>query len=143
NGSLMTAPGAEKRLKALVARGRLVVVDPRRSETAAIASEHLAICPAGDVWFLLALLRDMAALSPPRVEAYGDRLSGLDTALEAIRAVDLGDLQARTGIEPATVRRIAGELLSAPTAVVYGRMGVSTQQYGSLCQWLIQLINLF
>lgn len=143
NGSLMTAPGAEKRLKALTARGKLVVVDPRRTETAEIASEHLAIRPAGDVWFLLALLRDMAAISPPRVEAYGDRLSGLQTALEAIRAVDLGDLQARTGIEPATVRRIAGELLSAPTAVVYGRMGVSTQQYGSLCQWLIQLINLF
>lgn len=142
NGSLMTAPGIEKRLKALVARGRLVVVDPRRSETAAIASEHLAIRPGGDVWFLLALLREMLAISPPRVAAYGERLARLEQALQAIAAADLGDLEARCGIAPATVRRIAGEFLTAKTAVAYGRMGVSTQHYGSLCQWLIQLINL-
>ncbi|MCB1552800.1 MAG: molybdopterin-dependent oxidoreductase [Xanthomonadales bacterium] len=143
NGSLMTAPGAEKRLKALAARGRLVVVDPRRNETAAIASEHLPIRPAGDVWFLLALLHEMAALSPPRVAHYGDRLDGLENALDAVRAFDTIDVEARCGIAAETVRRIAAELLAAPTAVVYGRMGVSTQRHGSLSQWLIQLINLF
>jgi len=142
NGSLMTAPGIEKRLKALVSRGRLVVVDPRRSETAAIASEHLAIRPGGDVWFLLALLREMLAISPPRVVAYGERLAGLEEALQAIVSVDLGDLAARTGIAPEEVRRIAGEFLAAPTALAYGRMGVSTQRHGSLSQWLIQLTNL-
>jgi len=143
NGSLMTAPGVQTRLEALVARGRLVVVDPRRSETAAIASEHLAIRPAGDVWFLLVLLREMAALSPPRIAAIGDRIAGLEQALQAIAAVDLGDVEARTGIAATTVRRIAGELLAAPSAVAYGRMGVSTQRHGSLCQWLIQLVNLY
>ena len=143
NGSLMTAPGAEKRLKALAARGRLVVVDPRRNETAAIASEHLPIRPAGDVWFLLALLHEMAALSPPRVAHYGDRLDGLENALDAVRAFDTIDVEARCGIAAETVRRIAAELLAAPTAVVYGRIGVSTQRHGSLSQWLIQLINLF
>ncbi len=142
NGSLMTAPGIEKRLKALAARGRLVVVDPRRSETAAIASEHLAIRPGGDVWFLLALLHAMLAISPPRVDAYAGRLAGLDAALQAIAAVDLADLQARCGIGPDTVQRIARAFLAAPRAVAYGRMGVSTQRHGSLCQWLIQLINL-
>ena len=49
NGSLMTAPGMRGGCAALRARGgRLVVIDPRRSETAAVADEHLFIAPGGD-----------------------------------------------------------------------------------------------
>lgn len=59
NGSLMTAPSILRRLKALTARGKLVVVDPRRTETAAVASLHIPIRPGGDVLFLLALLQAM------------------------------------------------------------------------------------
>jgi anaerobic selenocysteine-containing dehydrogenase len=142
NGSLLTAPGIEKRLKALVARGRLVVVDPRRTETAAIASEHHFIRPAGDVWFLLAMVQALLRLGPPRVDAYAGRLAGLDTALAAIAATDVGDIQARCGIAPATLTRLAAEFHAAGCAAAYGRMGVSTQSHGTLCQWLIQLLNL-
>jgi len=78
NGSLMTAPGIEKRLKALVERGTLVVVDPRRSETAAIASEHLFVRPGGDVWLLLAFIQALQRVDSPRLAAYGDRLQGFD-----------------------------------------------------------------
>ena len=67
NGSLMTAPGMPRRLKALIARGKLVVIDPRRTETAAIASQHLPIRPGGDALFLLALLQAMQRIGPPRV----------------------------------------------------------------------------
>ncbi|HVH06130.1 MAG TPA: molybdopterin-dependent oxidoreductase, partial [Myxococcota bacterium] len=57
NGSLMTAPGMRERLAALRARGsKLVVIDPRRSETAAIADEHHFIAPGGDAAFLLAMI---------------------------------------------------------------------------------------
>ncbi len=143
NGSLMTAPRIEKRLKALVARGRLVVVDPRRTETAAIASEHLPIRPAGDVWLLLALLQQLGRLGAPRVDARRDRLAGLDAALAAVAAVDPGSIEQRCGIAASTIVRIAAELYGSARAVVYGRMGVSTQVHGSLCQWLIQLINLY
>ena len=142
NGSLMTAPGIAKRLDALVRRGRLVVVDPRRTETAEAASEHLFIRPGSDAWFLLSLLQEVLALGPPRIAAYAGKLSQLDQALAAIRAVDTGDVHARTGIDRATVARIAAEFRAAPSAVAYGRMGVSTQAWGTLCQWLIQLLNL-
>lgn len=142
NGSLMTAPGAEKRLQALMARGRLVVVDPRRTETAAIASEHLFIRPGSDAWFLLALLQELLALGLPRIEAYAGRLDGLDEALAAIRTLDTTSVEARTGVARADIARIAAQFRAAPSAVAYGRMGVSVQAYGSLCQWLIQLVNL-
>lgn len=142
NGSLMTAPGAEKRLEALVARGRLVVVDPRRTETAAIASEHMFIRPGSDAWFLLALMQELLALGPPCVEAYAGKLAGLDDALAAIRAIDTSTVEQRTGIARADIARIAAQFRAAPRAVAYGRMGVSVQAFGTLCQWLIQLVNL-
>jgi anaerobic selenocysteine-containing dehydrogenase len=142
NGSLMTAPGIAKRLKALTERGKLVVVDPRRTETADMASQHLFIRPGTDAWFLVALLQAVLALGPPRVESYGEKLNGLDQALAAIRAVDTRGLEARTGISRSTVDALAAQFRAAPAAVAYGRMGVSTQAWGTLCQWLIQLLNL-
>jgi anaerobic selenocysteine-containing dehydrogenase len=143
NGSLMTAPGVAKRLAALVARGRLVVVDPRRTETGAIASEHLPIRPGTDVWFLITLLDALRAVGPPRIAHYGAQLADFDAALAALAPLAAGDVAPRTGIEAATTQRIARELYGAPRAVVYGRMGLSTQAWGSLCQWLIQLLNIY
>ena len=142
NGSLLTAPGIADRLEALAARGRFVLVDPRRSETAQIASEHLFIRPGTDALFLVALLQAILDLSPPRVERYQGKLKGLAIALEALRGFERSALIARCGIDADIVARLARELLAAPRAAIYGRMGVSTQPFGTLCQWLIQLLNL-
>ena len=143
NGSLMTAPGVAKRLKALTARGKLVVVDPRRTETAEIASEHLFIQPGGDALFLVAFVQALIRIAPARTQRYGDKLAGLDEALAAISRIDCSELAERSGIDIATVARLAGEFHAAPSAVAYGRMGVSVQAYGTLCQWLLQIINLY
>ena len=143
NGSLMSVPDVTRRLKALAARGRLIVIDPRRSETAQIASEHHFIRPGSDVWFLLALLQAMQRRSAPRIDAYAGKLSDFETAMQAITTAEVGDVAARCGIAQTTVEQIAEQLLAAPTAVAYGRMGLSTQDHGTLCQWLLQLINLF
>jgi len=117
-------------------------VDPRRTETAEIASQHVFIRPGTDAWFLVALLQAVLRLGPPRVQAYSGKLNGLDEALSAVRAMDTHDLEARTGVSQSTVERLAAEFRAAPSAVAYGRMGVSTQAWGTLCQWLIQLLNL-
>ena len=143
NGSLLTAPGMPRRLKALAQRGRLVVVDPRRTETAELASQHLAIRPGSDAWLLLALLQRLRTLGPPRLDTYAGRIQGFDEAMAAVAAVAVGDIEARTGIPATAIDALARGLHAAPTAAVYGRMGLSTQRYGSLCQWLIQLLNLY
>jgi anaerobic selenocysteine-containing dehydrogenase len=142
NGSLMTVPDVKKRIEALTARGKLVVLDPRRTETAEVASEHHFIRPGSDAWFLVAFLQALARLGLRRLDAYSGRLQGLDEALAAITATDTGDVEARTGIAPATIERLARDFASARSAVAYGRMGLSTQPFGSLCQWLLQLVNL-
>ncbi|GMV28636.1 MAG: molybdopterin-binding oxidoreductase [Rhodanobacteraceae bacterium] len=141
-GSLMTAPGIVRRLKQLTARGRLVVVDPRRSETAELASEHVFIRPGTDALFLIGLLRALLARGPARIERYAGKLNGLSTALDAVAGFDMDAIAGRCGIERATIERIAAELHTAPRAAVYGRTGVSIQSFGTLAQWLIQLLNL-
>lgn len=143
NGSIWTVPDVKKRLKALTARnGKLVVIDPRRTETAGIASEHQFIRPGTDALFLLALLNTLFRENLTDAGALAAYTRGLDEVARAIEVFTPDFAAPHTGIEAAVMRRIAREFAGAERAVCYGRMGVSTQAYGTLCQWLIQLINI-
>ncbi|WP_409269791.1 molybdopterin oxidoreductase family protein [Pseudomonas sp. KCJK9044] len=141
NGSIMTVPDVEKRLKTLRARGgRLVVVDPRRSETAAMADRHLFVRPGGDAALLCGLLNTLFDEGLAR----GSHLpvNGLEQVIEAISPFTAEKMSAVCGIPATDIRQLARDFAAADTAVCYGRMGVSTQAFGSLCHWLVQLINL-
>ncbi|MFJ4392281.1 molybdopterin oxidoreductase family protein [Pseudomonas soli] len=141
NGSIMTVPDVEKRLKALKARGgQLVVVDPRRSETALLADRHLFIRPGGDAALLCGLLHTLFDEGLAR----GSHLpiNGLEQVREAILPFDAVSMSALCGIPAEDIRQLARDFAAADKAVCYGRMGVSTQAFGSLCHWLVQLINL-
>ncbi|MEQ9464079.1 MAG: molybdopterin oxidoreductase family protein [Haliea sp.] len=143
NGSIWTVPDVRRRIKDLKRRGaRLVVVDPRRTETAQLASEHLFITPGTDALFLLALLQTLFAEDLVDPGALGGFVTGLQTVAAAIADFTPEFAARHTGIDPATTRRIARELAAAGAGICYGRMGVSTQAYGTLCQWLLQLLNI-
>ncbi len=143
NGSILTAPGIERRLKALKARGgRLVVVDPRRTETAAIADLHLPIRPGGDALLLAALVHTLGAegrLEPGRLATFTD---GLERLVEAVQPFSPEAVAVRTGIDAATIRTLARDFASAPSAVAYGRVGTCTQEFGGLASWLVNALNL-
>lgn len=143
NGSLMSMPDAEARLRAIRARGgKLIVVDPRRTETAAIADEHLPIRPGTDAAFLLAMVHHLLASGcarPGRLEAMSTGLDALPGLLEGLTPERA---EGFTGVPAATTRRMAEALASAPSAAVYGRLGISTQRFGLLAQWAVQLLNL-
>jgi anaerobic selenocysteine-containing dehydrogenase len=141
-GSLMTAPGIERRLRAIQARGgKVVVVDPRRTETAAIADEHVFVRPGTDALLLFAMLQVIFAERGPRLRALAPITRGLDR-LQAIAAGFSPEaVAAPTGVAAETTRRLALASFDAPSAVVYGRVGTSTQAFGALCQWLIVAIN--
>ncbi|PAU59964.1 molybdopterin oxidoreductase family protein [Pseudomonas indica] len=141
NGSIMTVPDVEKRLKALKARGgRLVVVDPRRSETAAIADQHLFVRPGEDAALLLGVLNTLFEEGLTRVCHLP--VQGLDEVRQAISSFTAEAMSGRCGVPAAEIRQLARDFAAAESAVCYGRMGVSTQAFGTLCQWLVQLINL-
>ena len=142
NGSLMTAPGIERRLKAMKARGgRLVVVDPRRTETAAMADWHLAIRPGSDALLLLAIVHTLFAegrARPGRLAAFTDGIDALETVARAFPPSRVADA---TGISAADIARLAVEHADAPSAVCYGRVGISTQEFGGLACWLAYAVN--
>ncbi|MCJ8168879.1 molybdopterin oxidoreductase family protein [Atopomonas sediminilitoris] len=140
NGSIMTVPDVEKRLKAVKSRGRLVVVDPRRSETAELADQHVFIRPGEDAAFLLVFLRTLLdeSLTTPSAVPFAE----LSAVKAALAPFDLAAQAQRCGVALDTIQTLAREFAATPRAACYGRMGVSTQVFGSLSQWLIQLINL-
>lgn len=143
NGSLMTAPDVAQRLKALRARGgRLVVVDPRRTETAALADTHLFVRPGSDALLLLALLQVIFAEGLAAPGRLADSLVGLEALRTICDEWTPERVAGPTGIDAAHIRQLAREFAASPTAVCYGRMGVSTQAFGALSQWLIQLLNI-
>lgn len=143
NGSIWTVPGVKKRIRNLQARGgKLLLVDPRRTETARLADEHLPIVPGSDALFLAAVLHTLfaeALADPGRLAPFTTGLGEVAAALTGFTA-ELAE--AHTGIPARDIRRIAREFAAADAAICYARMGVSTQRFGALCQWLIQLINI-
>ncbi|MCC6748883.1 MAG: molybdopterin-dependent oxidoreductase [Deltaproteobacteria bacterium] len=143
NGSIMTAPGAARRLKELRQRGgRLVVVDPRRTETARLADQHLFIRPGSDAYFLAALLHVVLKEGRARPGALAPRLEGFSDLAACVERFTPEAVALRTGISAAETRALALAFTEAESAVCYGRLGTCVQRHGVLATWLIDLLNL-
>lgn len=142
NGSLWTVPDYRGKARALRQRGgKIVVIDPRRSETADGADEHHFIRPGADVFFLLGLahtLFDEGLVQPGRL---AEHLHGLELLQPALADYAPERVAARCGIDAATIRRLARTLATTPRAALYGRIGTCTQQFGTLSSWLIDVVN--
>jgi anaerobic selenocysteine-containing dehydrogenase len=140
NGSLATAPDWQGRLEALRARGgRLVVVDPRRTKTAAMADEHLAIRPGSDAAWLLSLL--WVLFDEDLITREMVPVNGLDEVRRATSGFDPETTAGFTGIDAETTRRAARDLAAAPSACVYGRIGTHTVEFGTLASWGVDVLN--
>jgi anaerobic selenocysteine-containing dehydrogenase len=142
NGSLWTVPDFRGKAKALRARGgKIVVVDPRRTETAGVADAHHFIRPGADVFFLLGMVHalfDEALVRPGRLAAH---CNGFEELAAAMKDYAPERVAGRCGIDAATIRSLARTLAATPRAAIYGRIGTCTQQFGTLCSWLIDVIN--
>jgi anaerobic selenocysteine-containing dehydrogenase len=141
NGSTWTVPDFKNRAKALQKRGgQLIVIDPRRSETAKVADRHIFIKPVGDAWFLIALLLTLDAegwVKPGRLSAM---MTGWDEAWQALRHFDAQNCANRAGVDLSDIRIVAARMAQGPAAL-YGRIGSATQSFGTLASWLIALAN--
>jgi anaerobic selenocysteine-containing dehydrogenase len=145
NGSMMTVPDVANRLKAIQKRGgKFVVIDPRKTETAKIADQHIFIKPATDIYLLLAILHEI--LNENKSSRFANlpidnkAITQLKTAIQNYTPEAVSSI---TGIPTETIKNLVHDILTAKSAVVYGRMGVSVQAFGGVCQWLINCINIF
>jgi anaerobic selenocysteine-containing dehydrogenase len=143
NGSLLTAPNMRARLRALRARGgRLVVVDPRRTETAREADEHVAILPGGDAALLLGMLRVLLEEGRVDQDAVGRMARGFEAVEGRVRELDPAALAAGCGVDASTIARLAREFADARTSAAYSRIGVCNSRFGTLATWATDLLNL-
>ena len=143
NGSLMTAPGMKRRLKAIQDRGgRVVVIDPRRTETADVADAHHFIRPGSDALLLLAMLNTVFTEDlSDKSGAWRSWSKGLDTLEAAAAPWPAERVADATGIDAASIRQLARDLAGAKRGVLYPRIGTSTQRFGGLCAWLSIALN--
>jgi len=142
NGSMMTAPGMNRRLQELRARGgKVILIDPRSNETARLADRHLFIRPGTDVLLLLALLHvvfEEGLARPGELSSFTD---GVEPVHKLVADFTPERVASITGIGAEQIRTLAKEFASAESAVCYGRIGVSTQEFGAACQWIINVLN--
>jgi anaerobic selenocysteine-containing dehydrogenase len=144
NGSLMTAPDVPGRLDAIKKRGgKIVVVDPRRSETAEIATEHVFITPGADAYFLLAMVNVMLEEGLAKLGRADGHVNGLDELRAAIAPYTAERVASRCGIAADTIRRLTREFCAAKKAACYGRIGTTCAEFGTVASWAVDLVNLF
>lgn len=143
NGSLMTSPNIINRLNSIRNRGgKIVLIDPRRTETARVADEHLFIRPGSDAYLLLALINVLFEENLVEPGELAEHTDGIEALRDISSRFSPEDAAGRIGIGADDIRRLAREFAAAPSAVCYGRIGLSTQRFGGLCQWLINAINI-
>jgi anaerobic selenocysteine-containing dehydrogenase len=142
NGSLMTAPDMRGRLRAIRARGgKVVVVDPRRTRTAREADAHHFIRPGTDALLLISLVHAIFEEGHADLGALAPHVAGLDTVRELAGDFAPEEVAGACGIAAGEIRRMARELAAAPRAAVYGRIGTTTQRFGTTASWLVDVLN--
>tara|TARA_B100000676_G_scaffold311958_1_gene383997 strand:- start:1329 stop:3578 length:2250 start_codon:yes stop_codon:yes gene_type:complete len=143
NGSIMTVPDVKGRLKALQKRGgKVVVIDPRRTETAKVADEHHFVRPGTDVYLLLAIVQvlfEELLVAPGRLEKILDGQKDLARLVASWKPEKVADT---VGMPAATIRKLARDIAAAPRAAIYSRVGVTTSAHSTLSAWLVYVINI-
>ncbi|RMG87750.1 MAG: molybdopterin oxidoreductase family protein [Bacteroidetes bacterium] len=143
NGSLMTAPDYAKRLKAIQKRGgKVVVIDPRKTETAQIADRHFFIPPGRDALLLAAMIQHILSEKGAQTGHLAPIIEGMESLKSALEAFTPEAVSAAVRISADDIRTLAEDFANAPRAVCHSRMGASTQLFGGLCQWLTNVLNL-
>ena len=142
NGSMWTVPDFRGKLRAARARGaRVIVADPRRTETAEAADRHLFLRPGSDAFLLLGLLHTLFTEDLVRLGRLAEHTAGLAELRAAVAPFPAERVAARCGLTAEQVRELARELAAAPRACVYGRLGTCGQELGTVVSWLIDALN--
>ncbi|APE34575.1 oxidoreductase [Nocardia mangyaensis] len=142
NGSITTMPGAKQRIREVRKRGgAVVVIDPRRTETARLADEHVAVRPGGDVYLLLGMLHVLLTEGLCDERGVRAQCSGLDELRALVITTTPQRMAPLAGVDAETIARLARDHAAAPSAVLYARIGVCQQVTGTLTHWLVNTIN--
>ena len=144
NGSLATAADFPGKLRALRKRGgRLTVIDPARTRTAELADRHIAPRPGTDAALLFAVVHALfeEGLVAPDLGGLAEHVTGVEQVRELADGFSPEAVAAHCGVAADEIRTLAREIAAAPSAAVYGRIGTSTVEFGTIGSWLVDVIN--
>ncbi len=142
HGSMMTVGRVREKIVDITKRGgRVVVIDPRRTETAALG-DHIPIRPGSDPWLVAALLKVVLDEDLIDRQFLAERVNGLEFARALVRDVDLDRVAVETGIPRSTIEDLARAFATVPAAGIYGRCGASLGQFSTLTKYLIDTLNI-
>ena len=144
NGSLATAADFPGKLRALRKRGgRLTVIDPARTRTAELADRHIAPRPATDAALLFAIVHVLfeEGLVAPDLGGVAEHVNGIEQVRALADEFSPETVARHCGVPADEIRALAREIAAAPSAAVYGRIGTSTVEFGTIGSWLVDVIN--
>jgi anaerobic selenocysteine-containing dehydrogenase len=141
-GSLLSCPDLMGEIDRIRDRGgRTIVIDPRRTGTAERADEWIPIVPGMDAAFLLAIVNVLDTDGLVSLGSLAGRVRGVDEVLTAARDFAPETVATACGIPAARIRRLAHELAETKRAVIYGRIGLCNQEFGTLASWAVDVVN--
>ncbi|ORV44774.1 oxidoreductase [Mycolicibacter engbaekii] len=142
NGSLSIMPGAKRRIKAVRDRGgTVVVIDPRRTETAKLADQHIAVRPGGDTYLLLGMLHVLINENLCDTAAIAEQSVGMPQLRRLVAGASPEAVADRAGVDAETIYALARDHAAAESAALYCRIGICQQETGTLVSWLVMVIN--
>ncbi len=143
NGSIMSGCGPVEKIRAIQQRGgKVILIDPRATETSRLVDEHYFIKPGTDVYFLLGMLHLIQKNDWIQLGHLENHLSGYEQLKDIAKEFTPEKVERITGITAEVLKRITKEYALQDKALLYGRMGMSTQEHGGLCHWLTSVINI-
>jgi anaerobic selenocysteine-containing dehydrogenase len=141
-GSLFSCPDILGEIDRIRERGgRTIVIDPRRTGTAERADEWIGIVPGMDAALLLAVVNVLDDEDLVNLGTLDGRVRGVEEVLAAAREFTPEAVADACGITADRIRRLARELATAERAVVYGRIGLCNQEFGTLASWAVDVVN--
>jgi len=140
--SFLQAPDPIKQIKDIKERGgRVIVIDPRRTETAKVAGEHIFIRPGTDLFFYLSFLNEVKNQNGIKHHHVQHHMTGLDEVLDYAAGWTAEKTASVTGIPADRLKELVSTYLSANGASLFCSTGVNMGGEGALAFWIQEAIN--
>lgn len=140
-GSLLACPDVLGELDQVRERGKVVVIDPRRTGTVDHADQWMPIVPGTDAALQLAVAHVLFEEGLVDLGHLADRLARVDEVERIAREFSPERVAATCGIDAEEIRTLAREFAGAERAVWYARIGTCNQEFGTLASWMPDVLN--
>lgn len=140
-GSILSHRDVMGAIRALRSRGgRVIVIDPVQTGTARKADEWIPVVPGTDAALLFAIVHTLFAEKRVRLGHLENLVNGVNELRRAAEPFSPEAVAPFCGVPATQIRALALSMADAPSAAIYGRIGLCTQRFGSLASWLIDVV---